>query len=199
MIARRLALAATAAFALALPGLASAQFIDNVVVEPAQVKVGETAKITVNFKVDNATNCGLRLSYGDGTRDDVKINQRKDVPWVTTRAWKAPGEYRVKAEGKAQLPAMAGCGGKNQEFVVKVVAAAAPAKAAAAAKPAAASAPMPTCPEGWKLDPKSVNRKTGAYTCAAAAGTKPPAAKLECKGDTGYFENAKRGQLGCRL
>jgi hypothetical protein len=58
---------------------------------------------------------------------------------------------------------------------------------------------MPACPEGWRLDPKSVNRKTGAYTCTAKAGTKPPAAKLECPGDTGYFENAKRGQLGCRL
>jgi len=190
------------AVALALPAAASAQFIANVTVEPAQLKVGDTAKITVNFDLagSKAANCGLRLHYGDGTTQDFKINQAKDVPLVTTRAWNAAGDFRVMAEGKAQGVLMAGCGGKNQEFFVKV-AAPAPAAAAkpAAAKPAAASAPAPRCPDGWKLDAKSVNRKTGAYTCTAKAGTKPPAAKLECPGDTGYFENAKRGQLGCRL
>jgi hypothetical protein len=104
------------------------------------------------------------------------------------------------AEGKSQGPLLAGCGGKNQEAFIKVQAPA-PAAAAkpAASKPAAASAAAPKCPEGWTLDSKSVNRKTGAYTCTAKAGTKPPAAKLDCTGDTGYFENAKRGQLGCRL
>ncbi len=192
---RNLALAA----ALALPGLASAQFIANVTVEPAQLKPGETAKITVNFDLagSKAANCGLRLHYGDGTTQDFKINQAKDVPLVTTRAWNAPGDFRVMAEGKSQGITL-GCGGKNQEFFVKVAAPAAAAKPAAA-KPAAASAPAPRCPDGWMLDAKSVNRKTGAYTCTAKSGTKPPAAKLECPGDTGYFENTKRGQLGCRL
>jgi len=195
MIVRCLAVAV----ALAFPAAAAAQFIANVKVEPAQLKPGETAKITVNFDVPSAINCGLRLQYGDGTTQDFKINQAKDVPLVTTRAWNAPGDFRVLAEGKAQGITL-GCGGKKQEFFVKV---AAPAPAAgakpAAPKPAAASAPAPRCPEGWALDAKSVNRKTGAYTCTASAGTKPPAGKLECTGDTGYFESAKRGQLGCRL
>jgi len=187
------------AVALALPAAAWAQFIANVTVEPAQLKPGETAKITVNFDLagSKAANCGLRLHYGDGTTQDFKINQTKDVPLVTTRSWSAPGDFRVMAEGKAQGALMAGCGGKNQEFFVKV--AAPPAAAKPAAKPATAGAAAPRCPDGWTLDAKSVNRKTGAYTCAAKAGTKPPAAKLECPGDTGYFENAKRGQLGCRL
>jgi hypothetical protein len=190
--------------ALALPGAAWAQFIADVKVEPAQLKVGETATITVGLDLGNQKlpNCGLRLHYGDGTTQDFKLNQAKDSPLVTTRAWNKAGEFRVMAEGKSQGPLLAGCGGKNQEAFVKVQApapAAAPAKPAAAPKPAAASAPMPACPEGWRLDAKSVNRKTGAYTCTAKAGTKPPAAKLECPGDTGYFENQKRGQLGCRL
>jgi hypothetical protein len=195
MTARRFALASAAAFALAVPGTASAQFIVDVRVEPAQPKVGEAARVTVNLDLGNQKlpNCGLRLHYGDGTTQDFKLNQAKDSPLVTTRAWSKAGEFRVMAEGKSQGPLLAGCGGKNQEFFVKVQA------PAPAAKPAVARAPAPTCPDGWKLDPKSVNRKTGAYTCTAAAGTKPPAAKLECPGDTGYFENTKRGQLGCRL
>jgi hypothetical protein len=185
--------------ALALPGAAWAQFIADVKVEPAQLKVGETAKITVSLDLGNQKlpNCGLRLHYGDGTTQDFKLNQAKDSPLVTTRAWNKAGEFRVMAEGKSQGPLLAGCGGKNQEAFVKVQA---PAPAAAAPKPAAAAAaPAPSCPGGWRLDPKSVNRKTGAYTCTAKAGTRPPAAKLECPGDTGYFENQKRGQLGCRL
>jgi hypothetical protein len=183
-----------------MPGLASAQFIVDVKVEPAQLKAGETAKITVNLDLGNQKlpNCGLRLHYGDGTTQDFKLNQAKDSPLVTTRAWNKAGDFRVMAEGKSQGPLVAGCGGKNQEFFVKVQAPAPAAKPAAAPARAAAT-PAPSCPAGWKLDSKSVNRKTGAYTCTAKAGTTPPATKLECPGDTGYFENAKRGQLGCRL
>lgn len=190
------------AVAFALPSVASAQFIVDVKVEPAQVKPGETAKITVNLDLGNQKlpNCGLRLHYGDGTTQDFKLNQAKDSPLVTTRAWNSAGDFRVMAEGKSQGPLLAGCGGKNQEAFIKVQAPAPAATAKpAAAKPAAASIPAPKCPDGWTLDAKSVNRKTGAYTCTAKAGTKPPASKLDCTGDTGYFENPKRGQIGCRL
>jgi hypothetical protein len=75
--------------------------------------------------------------------------------------------------------------------VVKVVA-----PVVATAAPAAAAAPA--CPEGWKLDKKSVSKKTGAFTCTAKAGTAAPAGKLACAGTLGYFENTKKGQLGCR-
>jgi hypothetical protein len=44
-----------------------------------------------------------------------------------------------------------------------------------------------------------VNKKTQAFTCTAKAGTKIPEPKLACPGDLTYFDNSKKGQLGCRI
>jgi hypothetical protein len=43
-----------------------------------------------------------------------------------------------------------------------------------------------------------VNKKTGAFTCTARAGSALPASKSECPAPLGYFENKSKGQLGCR-
>lgn len=188
-----------AAVAIGLPFAASAQFVSSVKVEPAQIKTGESAKITVGFDVAGGINCGLRMHYGDGTTQDFKINQKKDVPLVTERVFAKGGDFEIRAEGKT-MGLLAKCGGNTQSTMLKVAApavAAAPAPAPAP-KAAAKSAAGPQCPENWKLDSKSVSKKTGAYTCAAAAGTKPPAGKLECPGDLSYYENAKKGRMGCR-
>ena len=74
------------------------------------------------------------------------------------------------------------------------VQAVAPAPVAAAAGSSASA----QCPQGWKLNKASVNKKTGAYTCTAKPGTPLPASNAACPGDLSYFENAKKGQLGCR-
>jgi hypothetical protein len=84
------------------------------------------------------------------------------------------------------------CTGGDHSTTIKVL------PVVAAAAPAAAAAAAPACPEGWALDKKSVSKKTGAYTCTAKAGTAAPAGKLACPGTLGYFENTKKGQLGCR-
>ena len=189
----------------ALPLAAWGQLLANVKLEPQEIKPGASVKITVNFDVTGGINCGLRVHFGDGNTQDYKVNQKKDVPLVVTRQYAQAGEYRVKAEPKT-IGLLGGCGGRNQETVLKVVAppapppvAAAPAPAAqktavAAAKPAAAS----QCPQDWTVVAKSVNRKTGAFTCTAKAGTKLPEGRLSCPGDLSYFENAKKRQLGCR-
>ena len=189
----------------ALPLAAWGQLLANVKLEPQEIKPGASVKITVNFDVTGGINCGLRVHFGDGNTQDYKINQKKDVPLVVTRQYAQAGEYRVKAEPKT-IGLLGGCGGRNQETVLKVVAppappplAAAPAPAAqktavAAAKPAGAS----QCPQDWTVVAKSVNRKTGAFTCTAKAGTKLPEGRLSCPGDLSYFENAKKRQLGCR-
>ena len=62
----------------------------------------------------------------------------------------------------------------------------------------AAAAAAPSCPEGWKLNAKSVNKKSGAYTCTAKAGTAAPASHAACPGSLSYFENSKKGQLGSK-
>lgn len=195
---------------------AAAQTISSITVDPATARAGTPVKVTVELSSAENPNCNLRVHFGDGTTRDFKVNQVKDVPVVATHTYAAAGSYRVMAEGKTALPVLK-CTGSNQVAMLKVEAAA-PAAAAAATTPAtsttpaaapatanapatagAASAkPAPGCPAGWKLDPKSVNKKTGAYACTAKAGTAPPASKLECKAPLGYFENQSKGQLGCR-
>ena len=83
---------------------------------------------------------------------------------------------------------------------IKVAAAPATAAAPAAAskdKAATAKGVAPECPGGWALDKASV-RKNGSYTCKAQAGAKLPQTRAGCPGDLTYFENEKKGILGCR-
>jgi hypothetical protein len=176
-------------FATFIAPAALAQTLTGVKVEPAQIKAGESATITADFEVTGGVNCGLRLHFGDGSTMDYKINQTKDVPLVVTHAYAKPGSYEIKAEPKRNEWTL-GCLGKNQTTRLDV--------AAIRSASAASTASVPQCPEGWKLDAKSVNKKTGAYACRAKAGTPAPAGKLECQGNLGYFENSKKGVLGCQ-
>jgi hypothetical protein len=182
-----LILLATVAFAT----LAHAQSLSGIKLDPPVAKVGQPVTITGVFDSAGNPNCNLRVEFGDGQQQNFKINQTKDVPLVTTHSYAKAGEYKVLIAPRTAMP-MIKCMGADQVAMLKV-------EAAAAAKAAAPSAKAaPTCPEGWKLSAKSVNRKTGAYTCTAKAGTMPPSAKLECKSPLGYFENPSKGQLGCR-
>ena len=173
-----------AAFALPV----GAQTIANVKVEPPAAKVGEPVTITATFDNAENPNCNVRVNFGDGATKDFKINQAKDVPLVATHTYTKAGEFKVRAEGKTALPVLK-CNGATKSALVKV---AAP-PPVAAAKPAG-----PGCPEGWKLSAAGVNKKSGAYTCTAKAGTALPVSKLDCPAPLGYFENKAKGQLGCR-
>jgi len=172
---------------------AQAQTINGLVVEPAQAKVGEAVKITASFDPAESANCGLRIHFGDGTTEKRKIQKASDMPVVLTRSYAQPGQYKVEAE-----PTTAGmtlkCLGKRQSTMLTVVAATAPAVAATSgtAKPS-------LCPEGWTLSKPGQNAKNKSFTCKAKAGTAVPTAKIACPGDLTYFENSKKGLLGCRL
>jgi len=188
---RLLTLAAATVFC----GMATAQTLSGIKLEPASVKVGEPVKITGTFDNADNPNCNVRVHFGDGQTQDFKINQLKDVPLVASRSYAKAGQYTVMIEPKTALPTLK-CVGKNQTAMLTVLAPASVAAAAPAVKaPAAAPA---KCPDGWKLNAKSVNKKTGAFTCTAKAGTALPAAKLDCTAPLGYFENKAKGQLGCR-
>jgi len=178
--------------ALAIVGAsgAGAQSLSGIQLDPPVAKAGQPVKITVTFANADNPNCNVRLYFGDGKTQDFKINQAKDVPLVATTSYTKPGSYKVMAEGKTAMP-MLKCVGKNQVAMLKVEA-----PVAVVAAPAAKTAP--TCPDGWKLDAKSVSKKTGAFTCSAKAGTALPTAKLDCAAPLGYFENKSKGQLGCR-
>ena len=49
-----------------------------------------------------------------------------------------------------------------------------------------------TCPEAWELVSRSVNKSTGAFSCAP----KKPAKPINCGPGLAYFE--KGGVIGCR-
>lgn len=130
-------LAAIGAFAFA--ATASAQLLSSASLERSTIKAGEAAKLTAQLEVTAGTNCGLRVHWGDGSTQDFKINQAKDVPLVASHTYAKAGKYTVKVEPKSQGMTMMKCGGRNQEAALTVTAAT-PAKAAAKPK-AKASAP----------------------------------------------------------
>ena len=170
---------------------AQAQLLTGAKVNPAEIRAGQSTTLTADFDISSgALLCNVRVHFGDGQTQDFKINQTKDVPLVVSHAYAKPGSYKLMVEGKTALPLLK-CTGPNQSAVVNVLAA-----STTAARPAAAGAPR--CPDGWALNAKSVNRKTGAYTCTARANTPLPAGKLACPGGLDYFESARKGQLGCR-
>jgi uncharacterized protein involved in outer membrane biogenesis len=178
--------------AAALP--AGAQTFSGVTVDPATATVGQQVKVTGTFDSAGNPNCNLRVDFGDGQNKNFKINQEKDVPLVTTHVYTKPGNYKVQILPRTALP-MLKCKGGDQSAMLKVDA---PAPAVAAAATPAAKAAGPSCPEGWKLNAKSVSKKSGAFTCTAKAGTALPTAKLDCPAALGYFENKAKGQLGCK-
>jgi hypothetical protein len=173
--------------ALACP--AAAQTIANVKVEPATAKPGEAVTVTAEF--DNAANpnCNVRVHFGDGQSKDFKINQAKDLPLVARHSYAKAGKYNVRVEGKTALPTLK-CVGATRSAALTVAAPPPP--------PPAVAAGQPACPTGFALDVKSMNKKTGAFTCSAKAGTALPAARLACPGTLNHFENKARAQVGCR-
>lgn len=176
-----------------------AQTLTGFKLDAPQATVGQPIKATIDFEVTNNVFCGVRIDWGDGIGDELKIDKPAKIPYILSHTYSRAGDYLVTVKPE-KVTSHLRCLGKNQQTNLKVVAAA----IASAAPPAVATLPAKvssakTCPVGWTLNAKSVNKKTQAFTCTAKAGTAPPDKKLECSGDTGYFENAKKGVLGCRL
>ena len=205
--------AASALLAVSL----QAQTLSGLKTEPAQPKVGDAVKITLDFSNIETPNCGMKIVFGDGEATEAKINQTKDVPnYVLSHIYAKPGSYTVIAEPKRSGSSLK-CAGKNITKVVTVAALPAPVVAPApaasatavvvAAAPAAsapviktqAAKPAALCPEAWTLVKPGQNTKTKAFTCTAKAGTQIPEPKLSCPGDLTYFDNSKKGQMGCRV
>lgn len=178
-----------AAAALCIATAAPAQILIGAKVEPVNAHPGQQVTMTASFGNADNPNCGVRVHWGDGQTQDFKVNQPKDVPLSLQHSYAKPGSYTVMVEPKS-LGMTLKCVGDSQRATVSVVVHA-PARAAADAK-------APTCPAGWQLDAKSVNKKTGAFSCSAKAGTKAPEPEPICPGNLTYFHNAKRGQLGCK-
>ena len=128
----------------------------------------------------------------------IKISNAKDIPFVATHAYAKPGNYELMVE-PAGVAAKPKCGGRTQKAQVMVAALPATTVANPAVSATPAIKPARTCPVGWALGKTGVNKKTQAFTCSAPTNTAVPQPRLVCPGDLTYFENSKRGQLGCRI
>jgi hypothetical protein len=193
----RFAPGAAALLAIACAAAAQAGTINAVKVEPASTQVGAQVKVIVEGT--NEGMCGLRVEYGNGDFDLTRMREGRDnFPRSFMKIYNQPGTYTIVAKGGRDGTAL-GCPGEARTTVT--VAAAPAAAAATAPKPAAAAAAAaaPTCPEGYKLNAKSVSKKTGAFNCAADKGAKKPEKPLACPTGTEYFATPKGSSLGCRV
>jgi hypothetical protein len=156
--------------------------------------------VTANVDVMGGNYCGFAVFYGDGKNVESYSDVNKPTPFVTTHMYDKPGTYTVSMGGR-HVESHPNCGGGDKSTTVTVTEAAKPVAAtpvvpAVVANPAVAG--MATlCVAPWKVSGK-FNIKTGAYTCVAKANTPMPEHKQMCQGDLTYFENAKKGQYGCR-
>ncbi len=173
---------------------AHAQLIGSVTANPATARAGEPVTVTANVDVTGGNYCGFAVFYGDGKNIESYSDAKKPTPFVTTHVYDKPGTYTISMGGR-HVESHPNCGGGDKFATVTVTEGAKMAAAPmAATKPTAAS----VCKAPWKVAAKSFNAKTGAYTCAAKAGTALPEPKPECPGDLTYFENGKKGQFGCK-
>ena len=188
------ALFAVMALAASVSTSLSAQTLTDVKLDPAQGLAGQNVTAAISLDVENNANCGLKVHWGDGATQEIKVTDKASVPYKASHTYAKGGDFQVMIEPK-RVGSHLKCSGKNITVAYKVAA------PVAVAPVAAASAPMkagPTCPEGWKLNPKSVNKKTGAYGCTAKAGTPLPEKKPVCPGNLTYSENIKKGMMGCK-
>lgn len=140
-------------------------------------------RAVVNFSVGGSAagneNCGYYVDYGDGNSGDSRVVSRANGQFTRPhqRVFDKPGTYTIEAAGRRHKQTTA-CYGQASTQVTVLAA-------------AAAAAPMPTCPEGWALNERSVNRRTGAFNCIAK-----PAVELQCGPGLRYYE--RDGIIGCR-
>lgn len=172
-----------------------AQTLVSVKVDKPQVIAGQPVQASVAFDVQNSVNCGIRFDWGDGSGEDIKVEDAQKIPLLMNHTYAKAGDYTVAVTPK-KVTSRLGCLGKAQSAMVKVSAPAAAVLPAPAV--AAATAGANACPAGWTLNTKSVNKKTKAFSCIAKPGTAAPEKKLACEGSTGYFENVKKGVIGCQ-
>ena len=186
---------------VALVGLlaagAQAQVLGTVTVSPGTAKVGEAVTVTATVDVLNSNYCGFVVGFGDGTFVDGVSNAGKPSPFTFSHSYAKPGAYHITLGGK-NVQSHPNCGGGEKAVDLKVAGGTTGKAAAPAAAPVAAGVAGAPCAAPWKLVAKSRNAKTGAYTCSAKVGTAMPSPNPSCPGDLSYFENAKKGQYGCR-
>jgi hypothetical protein len=140
-------------------------------------------RFAVSGSAESRDHCGYFVEYGDGAAGDSRLieNENGRFSRAHERTFSTPGTYNVRASGR-NMKTHSPCNGSASTMVTVL----------AGAVPAAAGRTAPTCPEGWMLNEKSVNWRTGAFSCSAK-----PAGELVCGDGLAYYE--RDGLIGCRL
>lgn len=166
-------------------GLA-AEGITGISTNPASAKVGQPVKIIVAGDSEQ-NNCGMRVEYGDGDGQDVKIKSDEGVfPRTLTRTYSKPGTYNITAKGKRVTTHFPCPGEAKIALVVEGAAGGAMMKSPMAG----GAGRMADCPAGWMM--KGKMGKDGSFSCMPQM----PAAKIDCGPGLSYYESA--GTVGCR-
>ena|GEM_PF-1258174 len=186
-ILSKLALAVTLAASLAAP-LAHAGNIAGIRIDPPNVMTGQQVQVTVDGQDEG--NCGLRVEYGNGDVDVTRMSAGKDnFPRSFMHTFAGPGTFTVTAKGGRDGTTM-GCSGEAKATIVV--------SQAPTPVPPRAGRMAPACPDGFALNRNSVDRRTGAYTCAALQGVELPPAGMACPQGTAYYTNIQGTMLGCK-
>jgi len=94
------------------------QKIASMKVEPSSTTVGQEIRISVLAAGATASNCGLVISFDDGTQASVKVaRDHQTFPVSVTHTYAEPGTYSITAQGLALTP-LAGCAGTATAKVI---------------------------------------------------------------------------------
>lgn len=87
------------------------QKIASMKVEPSSTTVGQEIRVSVLAEGATASNCGLVISFDDGTHASVKVaRDHQTFPVSVTHIYAEPGTYSITAQGRVLTP-LAGCAG----------------------------------------------------------------------------------------
>ncbi len=180
------------AVAALLAGAAGAAFAADIsAIQPSASTVAldrgpAMVRFTVSGNADSRDHCGYFVEYGDGAAGDSRLLDNENGQFNRTheRTFSRAGTYTVRASGKS-VNTTGPCNG-SASTVVTVVAA-----STAASGRGDGRGPAPVCPNGWQLNERSVNWRTGAFNCSAK-----PAEPLVCPEGLSYYE--REGTIGCR-
>lgn len=109
-----------------LPIACWAQTITGISANVTTANMKEPVRVTVNLDLppDKSPWCGLALTYGDGSRSEHRIEDKKDLPFVVSHGFANPGPYTIRVEGKGLIRGLrsaSACDGSSMTVAISVV------------------------------------------------------------------------------
>ena len=155
---------------------------------------GQKVRFVVTGDNDPALFCDLKIDYGDGDAEIVRIGRREKFPLVRTRVYPVPGVYLSRAEGSPS-EFRAGCEGSATAKITIVERDNRPGAIyqgvstdSAAVTASRAVRYVNSCPTGWQKVYEDEN--TGAFTCQLILPN------IVCS--TGSHPFRQKDVIGCR-